>query len=229
MTDKVKETNKENNPTENKEVEMDSKVDSKATETNSQKEATKEESPKVEEPQKTEQPEKSKEEDKQVEKDSGENGEDQESKSYSSKRMTKAELIAELDDMKDDMETISAKLVEKETAYTQLQAELETYKAKIKEMEQASESNNKLVSEIVEAKKNSLPKEIQELMPDGTLEQQLAWLNKAEQSGLGAPKKEKPNVEIGKPMNMGVPQNTDTSKMTPQQKLSSYFAQVFTK
>ena len=223
MTDKV-DNQKEKTTSA---VEVDSKVESEATKEQSQVNAEKVET-KVEDQKGTEQPESKKEEEsKQVEKGSEENGEEPENKTYS-RKMTKAELIAELDDMKEDMETMTAKLNEKEATYNQLKAEVEKYKNQIQEMEQSSEKYNKLVSEIVEAKKNSLPKEIQDLIPDGTLEVQLAWLNKAEQSGLGTPKKEKPNVEIGKPMNMGSNQ-ADTSKMTPQQKLSSYFAQVFTK
>lgn len=183
---------------------------------------------KVADPNEPEQPEsKTEEDEKQVAKDSEEDGDELENKQFS-RRMTKAELINELNDMKEDMEVISTKLGEKDQAVTKLQAEVETYKEQIKQMEQASEKYKALLSEIVEAKKNSIPKEVQDLLPEGTLEQQLAWLNKAEQSGLGTVKADKPVVEIGKPMNIGVPQ-ADTSKMTPQQKLSSYFAQVFTK
>lgn len=224
MADNISTPNNETTPPN----EVASEVDSKATEKQDQKLTNKKEE-KVEAPKQPEQPEaeNEKNEDKQVEKDSEDNGEEPENKSIS-KRMTKAELIAELDDMKEDMETLNAKILEKDEAYNQLKVEAESYKALIKEMEQASENYKTLLSEIVEAKKNSIPKEIQDLLPDGTLEQQLAWLNKAEQSGLGIVKKDKPVVEIGKPMNMGVPQ-ADTSKMTPQQKLSSYFAQVFTK
>lgn len=183
----------------------------------------------VETPNKTEQPEvkTTEKEEKQVAKDSEDTGEETDNKTVN-KRVTKAELVAELEDLKEDMDTLMTKLADKDSAHAQMIEELESYKAKVKEMEKASEQLQTLLTEIVEAKKNSIPKEVQELMPDGTLEQQLAWLNKAEKSGLGSPKKEKPVVEIGKPMNMGV-QTMDTSKMTPQQKLSSYFAQVFTK
>lgn len=172
------------------------------------------------------QPEEAHTEEKQVE-EKEDKAEESETRSYN-RRFTKAELIAEMNDMKEDMEVLSAKIESKDSEIATLKAEIEKYKSEIQAHKETSEKYNKMIEEVIQEKKSNVPQEIQELLPEGlTVEQQLAWLTKAQNTGKQL-KKEVPVVEIGKPMNMGVP-HQDTANMTPHQKLSSYFATVFNK
>lgn len=77
-----------------------------------------------------------------------------------------------------------------------------------------------LVGKLIETKMEHIPAEFKELIPDNLdLKQKLNWLEKAEVKGLFTKEeKKKPNVEIGKPMNVDAP-SVDTSKLTGQQLL----------
>lgn len=142
------------------------------------------------------------------------------------RRFTKAELLAEVNDLQEDMDVLTSKVQEKDSEIASLKAEIEKYKADLQAKEDVAEKYTSIVQEVIQEKKNNVPQEIQELLPEGlSVEQQLAWLTKAQNTG-NLMKKEAPAVEIGKPMNMGVPQQS-TADMTPHQKLSSYFATVF--
>lgn len=142
------------------------------------------------------------------------------------KRTTKADLFAEVHDLKEDMEVLNVQIQDKASEIATLKAEIEKYKTEIQSNKEVAEKYNSMIQEVIQEKKNNIPQEIQELLPDGlTVEQQLAWLTKAQNTGKQL-KKEAPVVEIGKPMNMGVP-HQDTANMTPHQKMASYFATVF--
>lgn len=107
-----------------------------------------------------------------------------------------------------------AKQVESLTATVeQMKVESEKDKAELKEYED-------LVSNLIDTKLKEVPEDYKELIPDNlTLKQKLNWLEKAEAKGLFVKKeKKKPDVEIGKPMNIETP-SVDTSKLTTGQLL----------
>lgn len=122
----------------------------------------------------------------------------------------------DIQQLKAELEEANKKASEVEslqTTVTQLNEELSGKDAVIKEYEE-------LVSKMVETKLEQVPADFKDLIPDNLdLKQKLNWLDKAEAKGLFTKeKKEKPNVEIGKPMNMEVPQ-VDAGKLSGSQLL----------
>ena len=108
-----------------------------------------------------------------------------------------------------------------------LRAEIVTLTEKAGKVETVSKENEtlkkdieELITKLVETKLGQVPEEYKELIPDNLdLTQKLNWLDKAEAKGLfNKVEKKKPNVEIGKPMNIE-PENVDTTKLTGSQLL----------
>lgn len=84
-----------------------------------------------------------------------------------------------------------------------------------------------LVGKLIETKLEQIPAEFKDLIPDNLdLKQKLNWLEKAESKGLFTKEeKKKPNVEIGKPMNVDVPQ-IDVSKLSGSQLLRMAYSTI---
>jgi Na+-transporting NADH:ubiquinone oxidoreductase subunit NqrC len=123
----------------------------------------------------------------------------------------------EQDDKSDDKSEITA-LTKK---YKAEQKKVESLKSQVKGLET-------VVSSIIDAKMSDIPKEYHALIPEGNMVSKLEWINKAEVSGLFA-KKANPDVEIGKPLNLGDKRAKATSNATAQQKLSNYFSNLYSK
>lgn len=126
------------------------------------------------------------------------------------------EGTVDINQLKAELEEANKKVAEVEalnSTVATLQKEAESKDAIIKEYED-------LVGKMVETKLGQVPEEYKELIPDNLdLKQKLSWLEKAEAKGLfNKEEKKKPNVEIGKPMNVDVPQ-VDTGKLTGSQLL----------
>lgn len=129
----------------------------------------------------------------------------------------------ELDTLKTELAEAQKKAEQVETLAGEVKTLTETVTAKdsiIKEYEE-------LIGTLVATKLEQVPEEYKELIPDNLdLKQQLNWLDKAEAKGLFTKKeKDKPAVEIGKPMNVEVPQ-VDTSKMTGSQLLKMAYQSI---
>lgn len=112
--------------------------------------------------------------------------------------------------------------------------EVETLQTTIEAMKKDSESKDavikeyeELVGKMIETKMEQVPADFKDLIPDNLdLKQKLSWLEKAETKGLFTKeKKEKPNVEIGKPMNIEAPA-VDTSKLSASQLLKMAYNSV---
>jgi hypothetical protein len=101
------------------------------------------------------------------------------------------------------------------------QKKVEALKGQVKGLE-------KVVSDIIESKMKTIPDEYHALVPEGNMVSKLEWINKAEQSGLFKAKAN-PDVEIGKPLNLGNKNEKATSTATAQQKLSNYFSNLYSK
>lgn len=128
----------------------------------------------------------------------------------------KEEGTVDINKLKEELEEATKKVAEIETLNSTvltMQKEAESKDALIKEYED-------LVGNMVEVKLAQVPEQYKELIPDNLdLKQKLSWLEKAESKGLfNKEEKKKPNVEIGKPLNVDVPQ-VDTGKMSGSQLL----------
>ena len=86
--------------------------------------------------------------------------------------------------------------------------------------------DNLTMEEVVD-KLKEVREDYKELIPNNvSLKQKLNWLEKAEAKGLfNKEEKKKPNVEIGKPMNVDAP-SVDTSKLTGSQLLRMAYNSV---
>lgn len=122
----------------------------------------------------------------------------------------------EVENLRAEIVTLTEKAGKVETVSKEnetLRKDIETRDTQIKQYEE-------LISKLVETKLEQIPEEYKELIPDNLdLTQKLNWLEKAEAKGLfNKVDKKKPNVEIGKPMNIE-PENVDTTKLTGSQLL----------
>lgn len=144
----------------------------------------------------------------------------EEPKKEESKKENKAdageEVKADVEQLKAELKEANEKAGQVETltaTVETMKAEAEKNKAELKEYEE-------LISNLIETKLKDVPEDFKELIPDNlTLKQKLGWLEKAEAKGIfNKEEKKKPNVEIGKPMNVDAP-SVDTSKLTGSQLL----------
>lgn len=122
----------------------------------------------------------------------------------------------EVENLRAEIITLTEKAGKVETVSKEnetLKKDIETKDTQIKQYEE-------LITKLVETKLEQIPEEYKELIPDNLdLTQKLSWLEKAEAKGLfNKVEKKKPNVEIGKPMNIE-PENVDTTKLTGSQLL----------
>lgn len=70
-----------------------------------------------------------------------------------------------------------------------------------------------ILTEIIGSKMLGVPENLKELVPTNiSLKEQLAWITKAEKSGIF--KQGNPDIEIGKPLNPNNKQTIDTSKLS---------------
>ena len=108
-----------------------------------------------------------------------------------------------------------------------LSVEIEALKKDAEAKESTIKEYEELIGKMVETKMEQVPAEFKELIPDNLdLKQKLSWLEKAEAKGLFTKEeKKKPNVEIGKPMNIETPV-ADTSKMSAGQLLRMAYSSI---
>jgi len=142
----------------------------------------------------------------------------------------KSEEVAKQEEQKDEAETEAEAEAKEDEKIQEIQAKLdETLKMGEKAVSLAKtvedltgeiESNKTVISEyetllksVIEGKMKNVPEQYRELVPENMgLKEKLEWLDKAESTGLFI-KEEKPEVEIGKPMNVEIPK-VDTAKMS---------------
>lgn len=127
------------------------------------------------------------------------------------------DVDALLDDIKDKDKQVSTL----STKFKQEQKKVELLKGQVDGLEA-------VVSGLIDTKMQTIPEEYHNLIPDGNLISKLDWMNKAEASGLFSAKKN-PNVEIGKPLNLGNKDEKANSNTSAQQKLSNYFSNFYNK
>lgn len=131
------------------------------------------------------------------------------------------ELTSQMDEMKQAKEQMEKMLAEMKAAQEGTQSTIQETTSKLEAQVKSYEA---LLTEMVETKLKAVPEDMHELIPDGlSLEQKLAWINKAEAKGLF--KKEK--VVIGQPLNHSSEQDKTErmKKMNPLQLLASYYGE----
>lgn len=129
-----------------------------------------------------------------------------------------------------DIETLKNELAEANKKAEEVQGltvEIENLKKESESKDSTIKEYEELIGKMVETKLEQVPAEFKELIPDNLdLKQKLSWLEKAEAKGLFTKEeKKKPNVEIGKPMNIETPV-VDTSKMTAGQLLRMAYSSI---
>ena len=133
---------------------------------------------------------------------------------------TKAEdmekVLAEVERLKEELAQATAKATEVQELSTQM----ETLKNESTKNVETIQKYEKVLTDMVEKKVESIPEKYRDLIPVNLdILSKLDCLNKAEEAGLFVKEQaQKPNVEIGKPMNVDVPQ-VDTSRMSGSQLL----------
>lgn len=142
----------------------------------------------------------------------------------------KEEKEAGAEEVKVDVEQLKAELKEANEKAGQVEtltATVETMKVEAEKTKAELKEYEELVSNLIETKLKEVPEDYKELIPDNlSLKQKLNWLEKAEAKGLfNKEEKKKPNIEIGKPMNVDAP-SVDTSKLTGSQLLRMAYNSV---
>lgn len=130
-------------------------------------------------------------------------------------------LSAQVEKMQKDKEEMERLLQDMKQESEKTTSSIEDTTAKLETQVKQYES---LMNEMVETKLKAVPEEMHDLVPDGlTVEQKLAWLNKAEAKGLF--KKEQP--VIGTPLNHSaeLQQKEKMKSMNPLQLLSSFYSE----
>lgn len=105
--------------------------------------------------------------------------------------------------------------------------EVEQLTGTVKSLESKVAGYEAVLTQIMETKKAKVPEEFLELIPEGDVATQLAWLNKAEERGLF--NKVAPEVQVGKPTMVYRAENAVNKELTATQKLSNSFSEIFNK
>lgn len=104
------------------------------------------------------------------------------------------------------------------------QKTVEGLKTQVKELET-------VVNTLFEAKLSEVDEKYHALVPDGDAVSKLAWLTKAEQTGLFTKEEQAvetdEHIEIGKPLTVTNPNDKAQSKLTAQQKIANYFGSLY--
>ena len=142
-------------------------------------------------------------------------------------RKTKADLQAQIDMLQAELNNVvdnsadfNSQLDAKDNEIENLK-QIESYKVQV-------DALNAAVASIIEDKKNKLPDNMKNLVPENQdAIATLNWLLKAE----GNAPVEKPEVQIGRviPIDRTQINNPDNSEMSPYEKMTSAFAQLFSK
>lgn len=139
--------------------------------------------------------------------ESEEVAEQEEQKEEAKPEVNEEEKIQEIQAKLDEALKMGEKAVSLAKTVEDLTGEVEANKTVISEYET-------LLKSVIDGKMKNVPEEYRELIPENMgLKEKLDWLDKAESKGLFNKKEEKPELEIGKPMNVEIPK-VDTAKMS---------------
>jgi seryl-tRNA synthetase len=130
-------------------------------------------------------------------------------------------LASQMAEMQKAKEAMEAQLAEMKTASESTST---TIKETTEKLESQVKQYETVISEMYSTKLETVPEEYHDLIPEGSAEQKLAFINKLEQKGL---LKKVKAVEIGTPLNHSANENQAerVKKMNPLQALASYYSQ----
>lgn len=144
--------------------------------------------------------------------------------SSNNKKATKAELQNQLKDLQEDYDILNSQLAEKDQKIKDLELALEAYKTKGGKVNSEVESLTNTLTQVVEDMKSKLPENFKDLVPEGDVKVQFSWLQKALKNVNTNDKKNPPNVEIGKPINLGNKGEDNGETKNEGNFLSQYFS-----
>lgn len=113
-------------------------------------------------------------------------------------------------------------------AYKVKYEEAQSFKTKYEETQESLKGHEQTLEKIAQAKVDQIPEEFRELVPEGTTQERLEWISKAEASGLfgkAEPKTIGSSSRTNEPKDSGV----KPEEMTAMQKLTSGFKDFYTK
>ena len=130
----------------------------------------------------------------------------------------------ESDDVKVDVEELKRQLaeaIEQGKEVDALNTTVATMKSEVEKKDAIITEYETLLQNLINTKMEQVPEQYKDLVPDNMdIKQKLSWLEKAENKGLfNKEEKQKPTVEIGKPMNVEAPK-PDVEKMSASTLLS---------
>jgi seryl-tRNA synthetase len=132
------------------------------------------------------------------------------------------ELSSQMKEMQKAKEAMESQLAEMKNASEKTTSSIKETAEKLETQVKQYET---VMTEMFTTKLETVPDEYHDLIPEGTAEQKLAFINKLEQKGLL--KKAAKQVELGTPLNHSANENQAerVKKMNPLQALASYYSQ----
>ena len=121
------------------------------------------------------------------------------------------------EEVSEELEQLRTKLEEAQT-YKAKYEEAKAYKEQYEQTQEALKGYEDSLKKIAEEKIEALPEEFRGLVPEGTTQEKLDWLAKAEESGLYKTKEEK-SIGSSSRMNHKESQEVDPVEMTANQKM----------
>ena len=154
----------------------------------------------------------------------------EETKKEDTKEETKVEEPEKNSEESVDVEALRNELAEankKASEVEGLNTTIETLKQEVESKDSIIKEYEDLLGKMVETKMEQIPKDFADLVPENLdLKQKLSWLEKAEAKGLfNKAEKKKPNIEVGKPMNVENA-SVDTSKLNASQLMRLAYSSV---
>lgn len=127
----------------------------------------------------------------------------------------------------EEMEELQRKLTEA-LSYKEKYEEAEGFKSKYEETQESLKGHEQTLEKIAQAKVEQIPEEFRELVPEGTTQERLEWISKAEASGLFG-KPEPKSIGSSSRTNDHESSGQKAEDMTAIQKLASGIKDFYTK
>lgn len=144
--------------------------------------------------------------------------------------LTKADLQAQIDALQNELNGYVGNSAEYEDQLAAKDTEISTLKGDIEKARAEIDELKKAVTTVIEGKKSKLPDNIKALMPENqsTLDT-LNWILKAEGNAPAQATPTAPEVEIGRVIPVDTTQINKDTNLSAYDKMTSAFAQLFSK
>lgn len=131
------------------------------------------------------------------------------------------------EDNSEELAELKRKLEEAEDLKAKLK-EAESFKAQYEKAKEELAGYETSLAKIAEQKIEAIPEQFRDLVPEGTTQDKLDWLAKAEKSGLFAPKEDK-SIGQSTKVNHHESNKVDMKDMTTNQKLIAGFKDFYSR